>query len=108
MKTARLRHFPIRRCSAYAFYGPGRRMDNSRRRKPFMNLTCRIKKDMQVNLYLLLRIILRPLSPRSEEHTSELQSLMRISYAVFCLKKKNKTRNNQKHDTKTNHTNKYK
>src|SRR3546814_5548045 len=31
----------------------------------------------------------RPL-PRSEEHTSELQSLMRISYAVFCLKKKKK------------------
>src|SRR3546814_5514451 len=29
-------------------------------------------------------------SPRSEEHTSELQSLMRISYAVFCLKKKNR------------------
>src|SRR3546814_4832662 len=29
---------------------------------------------------------------RSEEHTSELQSLMRISYAVFCLKKKKKTR----------------
>src|SRR3546814_7377806 len=31
------------------------------------------------------------LSRRSEEHTSELQSLMRISYAVFCLKKKNIT-----------------
>src|SRR3546814_5565081 len=30
-------------------------------------------------------------APRSEEHTSELQSLMRISYAVFCLKKKNPT-----------------
>src|SRR3546814_5029964 len=30
-----------------------------------------------------------PFLPRSEEHTSELQSLMRISYAVFCLKKKN-------------------
>src|SRR3546814_7596183 len=30
---------------------------------------------------------------RSEEHTSELQSLMRISYAVFCLKKKNKPKN---------------
>src|SRR3546814_4881201 len=30
---------------------------------------------------------------RSEEHTSELQSLMRISYAVFCLKKKNKSTN---------------
>src|SRR3546814_8418068 len=34
---------------------------------------------------------------RSEEHTSELQSLMRISYAVFCLKKKNTTKHkNQK------------
>src|SRR3546814_10755179 len=31
-----------------------------------------------------------PLEGRSEEHTSELQSLMRISYAVFCLKKKTK------------------
>src|SRR3546814_11439095 len=31
---------------------------------------------------------------RSEEHTSELQSLMRISYAVFCLKKKNSNRTN--------------
>src|SRR3546814_3045586 len=31
-------------------------------------------------------------SPRSEEHTSELQSLMRISYAVFCLKKKTTTK----------------
>src|SRR3546814_5517998 len=35
----------------------------------------------------------RPQPRRSEEHTSELQSLMRISYAVFCLKKK------KKHDT---------
>src|SRR3546814_3441335 len=34
----------------------------------------------------------RSLASRSEEHTSELQSLMRISYAVFCLKKKNNTR----------------
>src|SRR3546814_9268278 len=33
------------------------------------------------------------LGERSEEHTSELQSLMRISYAVFCLKKKNKENN---------------
>src|SRR3546814_8145902 len=32
---------------------------------------------------------------RSEEHTSELQSLMRISYAVFCLKKKNNTHTNE-------------
>src|SRR3546814_3069760 len=39
---------------------------------------------------------LRGIVWRSEEHTSELQSLMRISYAVFCLKKKNTTKN-QKH-----------
>src|SRR3546814_2334914 len=32
-----------------------------------------------------------PIDDRSEEHTSELQSLMRISYAVFCFKKKNTT-----------------
>src|SRR3546814_6927927 len=40
----------------------------------------------------------RPLSSpdRSEEHTSELQSLMRISYAVFCLKKKKKTKKKPK------------
>src|SRR3546814_9823123 len=39
--------------------------------------------------------------PRSEEHTSELQSLMRISYAVFCLKKNiNKTKKRKK---KNNH-----
>src|SRR3546814_8115954 len=35
-------------------------------------------------------------SGRSEEHTSELQSLMRISYAVFCLKKKKNTKQNRK------------
>src|SRR3546814_5562290 len=39
---------------------------------------------------------------RSEEHTSELQSLMRISYAVFCLKKKNKNHNKQ-YTTSTEH-----
>src|SRR3546814_9722425 len=36
---------------------------------------------------------------RSEEHTSELQSLMRISYAVFCLKKK-KHKQNKRHNVK--------
>src|SRR3546814_10037547 len=39
---------------------------------------------------------------RSEEHTSELQSLMRISYAVFCLKKKKKQKKNNTH-THANH-----
>src|SRR3546814_5366612 len=35
---------------------------------------------------------------RSEEHTSELQSLMRISYAVFCLKKKQNNNNKSQHN----------
>src|SRR3546814_2761828 len=43
---------------------------------------------------------------RSEEHTSELQSLMRISYAVFCLKKKNKNTRN-KHRIKSTTTNRH-
>src|SRR3546814_1354307 len=43
---------------------------------------------------------------RSEEHTSELQSLMRISYAVFCLKKK-KTQSNHNTNTKYNKKQKY-
>src|SRR3546814_7815270 len=43
--------------------------------------------------HLLRRAQRRAAADRSEEHTSELQSLMRISYAVFCLKKK------KKHDT---------
>src|SRR3546814_2059041 len=43
-----------------------------------------------VLIYLAMGLMSRLMPQRSEEHTSELQSLMRISYAVFCLKKKNK------------------
>src|SRR3546814_2564837 len=46
---------------------------------------------MQVDRARLLRLRVA----RSEEHTSELQSLMRISYAVFCLKKKKSNANTQ-------------
>src|SRR3546814_7169297 len=44
---------------------------------------------------------------RSEEHTSELQSLMRTSYAVFCLKKKNNIKKKRKdqHEQEVNNTN---
>src|SRR3546814_10447819 len=42
----------------------------------------------------------RPDDMRSEEHTSELQSLMRISYAVFCLKKKKQKRPNKQNAKK--------
>src|SRR3546814_3137019 len=43
---------------------------------------------VRMHVMSLLTDLFRAASPRSEEHTSELQSLMRISYAVFCLKKK--------------------
>src|SRR3546814_2359175 len=42
------------------------------------------------------------LNTRSEEHTSELQSLMRSSYAVFCLKKKNQTQRLKNHHVERN------
>src|SRR3546814_7337633 len=50
---------------------------------------------------------LRSLHPgvRSEEHTSELQSLMRISYAVFCLKKKNNNQHKHSINKKTQQNN---
>src|SRR3546814_10055233 len=49
------------------------------------------------------RVAAKAVGFRSEEHTSELQSLMRISYAVFCLKKKKnkKTTNNRNRTTHT-------
>src|SRR3546814_6736972 len=52
-----------------------------------------------VNQYPIMSLILIVilLILRSEEHTSELQSLMRISYAVFCLKKKTQTTQTKKH-----------
>src|SRR3546814_2806639 len=48
------------------------------------------------------RYMAERINARSEEHTSELQSLMRISYAVFCLKKKKK-----KQHTVNNHQSRY-
>src|SRR3546814_3358666 len=53
---------------------------------------------------LTISLLIRSQTPtrfRSEEHTSELQSLMRISYAVFCLKQKNITHT---HTTLSHHT----
>src|SRR3546814_8616882 len=57
----------------------------------------------------LLRFAYQPgVGSRSEEHTSELQSLMRISYAVFCLKKKKQQNNTRRNRisifTHKNHT----
>src|SRR3546814_3388201 len=51
-----------------------------------------LHRDPKGNSLVAAMVIASPVTPteRSEEHTSELQSLMRISYAVFCLKKKKK------------------
>src|SRR3546814_6545902 len=55
----------------------------------FLIAQCR---DVEAFLHISTTGVYQYEGPRSEEHTSELQSLMRISYAVFCLKKKkNKT-----------------
>src|SRR3546814_7171010 len=50
---------------------------------------------------ILLNVVVGIVGARSEEHTSELQSLMRISYAVFCLKKKYTIKTNQKQTNET-------
>src|SRR3546814_7575189 len=67
--------------------GPGRRQDGRelRRHEPRYLAGRKVRRDIEAR--------------RSEEHTSELQSLMRISYAVFCLKKKKK--NNSRKDNPT-------
>src|SRR3546814_7792897 len=62
---------------------------------------------LRQNLETQGRAATRQTTIRSEEHTSELQSLMRISYAVFCLKKKKnkqqqQTKNNNRHKNTTN------
>src|SRR3546814_10985095 len=61
---------------------PGARRVSHRQRYGTMRATLQ---------YIIYRITNGHDGWRSEEHTSELQSLMRISYAVFCLKKKNKS-----------------
>src|SRR3546814_1626982 len=58
--------------------------------KPLLRIKLDLRRfDSQPGGYALIE------GARSEEHTSELQSLMRISYAVFCLKKKRKQKNHQ-------------
>src|SRR3546814_10119361 len=56
---------------------------------PFLLEPCKRFRDNRDEAYLSTE---QPRARRSEEHTSELQALMRNSYAVFCLKKKNKSK----------------
>src|SRR3546814_6783644 len=55
---------------------------------PLSLVTSAIREDWTLTLHVRAVSYLLSETGRSEEHTSELQSLMRISYAVFCLKKK--------------------
>src|SRR3546814_2029740 len=57
--------------------------------------------DIEVDATDLAQRIFRVKQERSEEHTSELQSLMRISYAVFCLKKKKSTSHHNNSTSRT-------
>src|SRR3546814_1014837 len=63
--------------------------------EPFSKLDTPLKKRFREVLLEQAREEELPCLLRSEEHTSELQSLMRISYAVFCLKKKKQTNHNK-------------
>src|SRR3546814_5276183 len=63
---------------------------------PVLGLMCGVLGGLAVAM-LHANLSYRLDANRSEEHTSELQSLMRISYAVFCLKKKNKKESNKQH-----------
>src|SRR3546814_5742033 len=72
--------------------------NSSANRSPLSFVTClylsRSGDELTINLHRQFTVTIGGRSSiraiRSEEHTSELQSLMRISYAVFCLKKKKK------------------
>src|SRR3546814_10389891 len=52
---------------------------------------CQKEENAKDALAMVAQKLVLAMKPRSEEHTSELQSLMRISYAVFCFKKKQQT-----------------
>src|SRR3546814_6431671 len=65
-------------------------IDGSRGRRRIARQRCRCSGSPHLRLCSLSGV-----RWRSEEHTSELQSLMRISYAVFCLKKKTNQQHNQ-------------
>src|SRR3546814_9979603 len=84
-------------CLAAFGYSPSFGFDRCSRSSRF------IRKTNNLNIGCFVRECLYPCSVRgrSEEHTSELQSLMRISYAVFCLKKKKK--NNEHNHRKSDY-----
>src|SRR3546814_5310678 len=88
---------PDRRCFLGRLHGPRTRPASGKPER-----TCRLVQGRQAQALRVAPVQVRGSRAsarrhRSEEHTSELQSLMRISYAVFCLKKK--TTNNNTHNS---------
>src|SRR3546814_1859278 len=84
---------PARTCIARRNRGALKGQDRARSDRPAAVFRSRRPRQHLWAAIGTGRVIGQDLVLRSEEHTSELQSLMRISYAVFCLKKK-KTANN--------------
>src|SRR3546814_3373836 len=68
-------------------------------KREIVDLLDGLKQDRKGFDYALREVLAFQPTMRSEEHTSELQSLMRISYAVFCLKKKKNNTQNKKFTT---------
>src|SRR3546814_4689265 len=77
---------PDRRCFLGRLHGPRTRPASGKPER-----TCRLVQGRQAQALRVAPVQVRGSRARSEEHTSELQSLMRISYAVFCLQKKKKS-----------------
>src|SRR3546814_1066723 len=95
------------RCSAaQGFMSQTRTAKNSAANRRIILCTIQWRKTRwpsrgcQIQSNLSLQRMNREILNRSEEHTSELQSLMRISYAVFCLTKKNQKSKHMKHSYK--------
>src|SRR3546814_10835485 len=74
------------------FQLPKKLFDRASRKCRDGDAACLGDEDFCDLITAIVGAIMRSAPLRSEEHTSELQSLMRISYAVFCLKKKNNSR----------------
>src|SRR3546814_6919774 len=101
---ANLRDLTQRRVRVFEAMLPFRLAANIKRyQSPF--LMAEYTRVVRLERELVLRLLPDPVradrTRRSEEHTSELQSLMRISYAVFCLKKKKTKVNTTKSAKKT-------
>src|SRR3546814_7353257 len=101
----RPRHLPARRARAHEPFGARHRQHGLRRRGAELvgkeqAAGAELVEDLRQQRLTEHEAALAAPELRSEEHTSELQSLMRISYAVFCLKKKKQINTIQKQQSR--------